>query len=527
MSGELVDKGIDEEERDDAPKGRRRTLTWVAAGVAVAALAGGALLVAKPWSNDDRDGGTAKPTASTMPRPPSDPSAVPTLSSHLMLDEVPEGYIVQWVNDAPNDVVDDGAPMSANVLLSAKGATVDDGPWLSATVVLLDRFERKSFDPDAYVTSADGVAVTIGSLKGSYVAKDFSDNSQLVFGPVKEGYVVTLSSKGLTRADLTSIAAELDLDESSQDEVAWPLFGATVDTLGLVTLTSYTQESNMFGGGPVGIVFGGFGGNTTDVSYSSDTASLTVSNSVAPEGLDVLTLAHFGLSKAKDVTVHDLPAVTGELPGGFGMSAVMWLEGGRLVVVVGSGTDTLLAMAESVRPADDSEWSDLNDQVQEIDGNFGQPSQTWLIASGDLEDATTWAIEGSVDEDGRFTLCSSSFTSDSSSASGCSAGEKVDGPAVLDAGSLGTDGPLAEGYVAVAPNDTEGAVLRFTADDGAVTEVPLKVVRDDWPFQAAAIAITSDGEITIVAADGTVLASQTVSVPGSGPFTSDSTFFGS
>lgn len=515
MSGELVDKGIDEAERDDAPNGRRRGLLWAGLGATVAVVAAGSLIVTEPWSNDDS---SSTPAASTVPRPTSDTSPEPTLSSHLIIGDVPEGFVVQWLND--NEVngpgVDDGSAMSTNVLLTAKGATIEDGPWLSATVMLLDRFERKSFDPDVYTSSGDGVAVTINGLKGSYVAKDFNDMSQLVYGPVKEGYAVTLSSKGLSRADLTSIATELDLDEAPQDAIAWPLFGATVDTLDLQTLTSYAQPFNGFGGSPEALAFGGFGGEGTSVNYGTDTESAVVTNAVPAAGMDVLMLARFGLSKSKDVTVHELPAVMGEIAGGFGMTVVIWLEGGRVITVAGSEGTNVLDMAQSVRVADDSEWSDLNDLANQNNGGPGDIQPTWLIAAGDLDDSTTWTIEGDVDDNGSFTLCSSSTTIDSSSNSGCSSQSKVEEASILDAGSLGVGGSTAEGYAALVPTGVEGAVLRFTSTDGVVTDVPLKVIRDDWGFQAAGFAVTVDGELSIVAADGSVLASLTVAAPEQG-----------
>jgi len=524
MSGELVDKGVDAEERDDPSANRRRARRRLGIGGAAVAVAAGALVATAPWSSDgDTSNGSAKSTSTTTARSSSGSVEEPTLSSRLIVGDLPDGYSVQWVDEPVDDGSIDELPLATNVLLAADGALADDGPWLTATVVLLDRFERKSFDPEAYVSTGDGVAVTVGDLKGSYVATDFSDHSVLAFGPVKEGYVVTFNSKGLTKADLLSIAGEMDLDESTSDALAWPLFGPAVDELRLQTVTSYTDASSGFGGGPLSVALGSFGGGT-NVNYGSNDDTLSLSNSVPPAGMDVLTLARFGLSKAKDVTVHDLPAVIGEIGGGFGVSAVMWLEGGRLVTVVSGDGDGLLEIAESVRPADDSEWNALNDAAQT--GDFGQPQQTWLIGVGELEDATTWLIEGSVGDGGDLTLCVNNSSVDSSGG-GCTTGEPVGGPAVLDAGMLGMDGPTAEGYVAVVPNDVVGAVLRFTADDGAVTEVPLKVVRSDWSFQAAAIAVTSDGEIRVVSADGTVLTTLTVSVQGTGPLTSDVTDFSS
>lgn len=508
MTDGLVDKGIDEDERDDAPRGSRRRRTALIGGGVVAALAIGGLAIAQPWAASDDD--TAAPgVAPLITQRPSAELVIPELSNRLAASVVPEGLMPTWVNDGEtNDFPDDGTTMAANVLLVGEGADFTDGPWVGVTVSLLDKFERKSFDPSQYLMSADGQQLQINGLDGMFAKNDFGgDTSELVYGPVNEGYVVTLSAIGLTQADMVDIAAELSLQESDDDAVAWPQFGATVGELGLTPMASYEQPSFGFGGGFQLVALGGSSPNATSVNYSSEAGdSVAISNDIAIPGLDTLAMARFVIAKEKEVTVHDQPAVTGSIDELFGGTVVVWQEGGRSMSVYASGDVDVVAIAESVSEFDEQEWADLIAEAEANQGDdfSGQPSETWLIGAGELEDATTWLVEGSVDEDGKVTWCTGALSADSSS-TGCNSSGGVEVSAIIAVGSVGADGDAAPAYVATVPIATVGAVLRFTADDGTVTEAPIREIRPEWPFLAAATAVTDVGRLEIIGADGTVI----------------------
>ena len=130
-----------------------------------------------------------------------------------------------------------------------------------------------------------------------------------------------------------------------------------------------------------------------------------------------------------------------------------------------------------------------------------------MIGVGDTQDSSTWVIEGEVDDDGRLAICSSLMRVNESS-SGCGGYEPVVSPGLTLVANVGMADPSL-GYVAAVPNGTE-ATMRFTGDDSAVVEAPLRVIRPEWPFLAAAVYLEQPGLLEIVDADGTVLISQEV-----------------
>lgn len=513
MTDGLVDKGIDEDERDDVPGlggGRRARIALIGGGV-VAALALGGLAIAQPWAGDDGSA-DGQPSAVTVAIP--DGGAEPSeLSNRLAPAALPDGFVPTWISDGElDDFMDPDSPISTNVLLVGEGATYAEGPWLGVTVVLLDKFERKEFDPLQYVMAADGQPLMINGLEGIFAKDEFGgDTSELAFGPVNEGYVVTLSSIGLTQAEMVAVATELMLREEDGAAVAWPQFGAKVGELALAPMASYQMPSFGFGGGFQTMPIGGSSPSSTSVNYSNeDGDSLAVSNEVVIPGLDTLAMARFAIAEAKDVTVHDQPAVHGTFDEDFlAGSVVVWEEGGRTMSVFAMGDVDVIAIAESVTELDDQAWADLAAEAeanQDEDFNFDEPAETWLVDAGELDDGTTWLVEGAVDDDGEVTWCFGALQS-SSSSTGCESSTSVEVPSLERVGIVGADGDIAPVYVAVVPLDTVGAVLRFTDADGAVVETPLHEVRPEWPFLAAAAAGTEVGTLEIVAADGTVVES--------------------
>lgn len=512
MTDGLVDKGIDEDERDDGTARRNtRTRQWVIGGGAVLALAAGGLAITRPWEGSDDTHGKA-PAAGVTIAPPAGERVEPELSNRLAIGELPEDYRVQWVTDGENGVFDGlGEPMSTNVILAGPTATVTDGPWLSVTVVLLDKFDRRQFEPIDFVAASDGLDLRINELDGVFATNDFDDSVELAFGPMNEGYVVTMAAVGLTQAEMVAVATELQLSESASEAVAWPQFGPKVSELELQPLASFEQPNSGFGGGP-GMQFGVLSGSTptaTSVSYATaDFEMISLTNDAVIPGLDMLELVRFITQDAQDVTIHGQPAVMGSMDERFGGSVIAWAEGGRSVVLFTMGElDDPVALAESVKVLDEGAWADLATEAEanQEEGDFSsEPSETWLIGAGELEDSTTWLVEGAVDEDGNATWCTAAMDNGSSS-TGCNSSGKVEAPAIVSIGTVGADGDFAPAYVAAVPVGTVGAILRFTAGDGTVVETSIHEVRPDWPVLAAAIAVTEVGTLQIVAADGTAM----------------------
>jgi len=509
MADELVDKGIDADEIDgsDESPGRRK-VWWLAAGAVLAAVVG-TLAVTRPWSNASDEGDRA--SVITVARPADVDPIVPELTHHLALGVLPEGYELSYVSDGETDGFDEFADsaLGTYVLLAAPGASSEDGPWLSVAVTLLDKFERREFDPTVYISAAEPKEVRVGELRGAFAADNFSGNSELLFGPVNEGYLVSLSSEGLTQAELTASALELQLDEEVDGTVAWPVFGPSLAPFDLQPVVSFVNPSSGFGiGGPFGLLATATM-SSTEVAYESagQAQQISVVNSVAPAGLDVLALARFAVTDAVDTTVHGFPAVSGRLEAFIGGALVAWLEGGRTVIVFSADPDIdIVALAESVEALDDAEWTALVDEGEFDEGGFdGGPDETWVIGVGDAADSTTWVIEGDVDEAGKLVLCTTMMRVNESS-SGCGSYEAPEVPGITLVGDFGMGGRPTSGYVATVDNDTV-ATFRFTGEDGAVEVAPLAVVRPEWPFQAAALYVEQPGVIELLAADGSVLVS--------------------
>ncbi|MEQ1701600.1 MAG: hypothetical protein ABMA25_15940, partial [Ilumatobacteraceae bacterium] len=108
-----------------------------------------------------------------------------------------------------------------------------------------------------------------------------------------------------------------------------------------------------------------------------------------------------------------------------------------------------------------------------------------------------------------LTLCLSTITANSSG-SGCSGnGELVDAPVILKAGALG--GVFGVAIVAAVPVADGGAMVRFTEQNGDVTETLLADKTPNLPFHAAALAVTQPGTLEIISSDGRVLATDEIS----------------
>ena len=173
-------------------------------------------------------------------------------------------------------------------MLAAPGAT-SDGTWLSVSVDLLDRFDRRSFEPSTYIGDPGGRKVAIGDVDGFYVESGWTGSHMLVFGPVNDGFAVSFDAEGLTQAQMVSIAEEMTLKEDADRALAQPVFGPKAAELGLVLVTAFDQESWGFGGGAMISVTGGLTPFGTSMSYVTDEGhTITVANEAVPDGMDLL-----------------------------------------------------------------------------------------------------------------------------------------------------------------------------------------------------------------------------------------------
>lgn len=515
-----MDKGVDADEIDvpdeigEQHLGRPARRRWIAGGaIAALVVAGGvAFAVARDDGADGADG--ASGDRSTPSAAPQGDLPAPDLDWRLVVGEVPAGFELQWINapEARDGGFEEFGVAQRVQLLAGAGADLKDGPWLATTVQLLDRFERRNFDPMNYVDASQATGTRVGSYPGAFYDDPFAGTSTLLFGPVDDGYAVAISFAGIDRAEVSQLAAELTIDESSDTEAGRAVLGPAAAELGLEPLADFEASSWGFGGGvPIFSSLVGGSANGTSVTYESDIGGLTLTNSPLVAGLDPLVVGEFMLAGDEAVAVHGLPALVGEYSGfGFDINAVVWVEGGRSISLIGLlEPDALVAAAESVRVADRDEFDDLLRQVEQRQGgDIGVPEETWLLGMGDLEDSTTWYVEGDIDvDDGgtTLTICSGASGPSESSTSCGEASIDVQAPTLTDGPVVGLN-VVYPTLIAMVDIDLEGAVLRFTSDDGTVTETALRIVRDDWPVRVMAIAIDRPGRAELIGADGTVLA---------------------
>ena len=515
---DLVDKSEDESESEAGVRrrARRRTLLIGLGGGTVVAAGVIALLIAQPWADDATAPESSVEAAGSASAGSSGQTEAvdPELSNRLMLSPPPEGFEVQYVNDPAGpgggDVFTDQAVGTMDIsLFRGADATYTDGPWIAVSVSLLDRFERANFQPFNYVDQSTFRKATVGGLQAA-IGKNFDESQALVYGPVNDGFAVSISAIGVPEAQLLAIAEEITLDEDGA--TATPVFGAALSAVGLEPFLRYTAPS--WGGVQVGVQLPGlFGGDPTSTSIGYTTSEgfddyISITNQPLSGDFDTLALARFVIADGEDVSVHGVPALAGTMPKAFGKQPiVLWAEGGRLIVVTTSqGVESLVDIAESVAVASDEDWAAAFEQSQSNQGQFQPAPETWLIAAGDLEDGATWLIEGGLDDDGELVLCGFTMTADSGSSSGCIPAQVAAAPSILEGGTIGFNGTGVT-IVALGPLD-EDVLLRYTTVDGDVSETPLRVIQSEWEYTAGALVPAAPGIAELIGADGRVIASK-------------------
>lgn len=509
------------------PPARRR---WIAPAAAVAALAvgvGGTLAAVRPWEDDpattseasapagDEDGATPELAETETTRP-----ALP--ERRFVLDPPPDGYEVTWLNDPGELTADElgmGGTTGTTVLLVGNGATLADGPWLTVNARPLDQFEQPGWSPTMNMPTETSRELPVGEYRGA-VGESWDGTPVLTFGPVDDEYVVSLNTRGITEQQLIAVAGSVVV-EGGRAKLAADALPAPMEVL--------ATQDGMYDASPMSM-FNQYG-SSISVSYTEGgftamntaaTGTITLQHQIA-SGDDPLRVARFLFGDPVDTEVGALPAVSGTLDafGGFGSRAVTWVDQGDAITLFSTNTDDLdlMTAAAAVVEASADTWDELLDEAEarqrEMEEAFSNPPDAWFIGAGDLDDSTTWLVEGSFSETGAFNASVSEFTGNGSSFGG--GGGMPNGPATeIPSVQVQSSGGAATVIVALGPVEPAGAVLRVTLDDGTVTEVPLRTIRPDWPASAAAWGVDSNREGTaeLVAPDGSVLASAALSGGG-------------
>lgn len=341
--------GRSERERDpEAPDAPPRSWPWISAVAVVLVAAMVALLAWSPWS-----GGTS--LVLTDPRP-----AESELTERLVFDEPP-------------------SELRLAVLGREDGGGNDSGPiWNSESIGYFFGAPGATFDPDdgtdrwfgffALPSDHPSTPLVFGQREIAGAPAEVSDETEgalvdMAWGPV-DGYTFTAAGSQMTIDEAVTIAEQLRIvdgrpvvvDDSVLDGMEG--LGAFGDYVALATLVQYAQNNGRGVDGLIGLYYGFDGHSVVSVQGNESTLDL-VGFVMDPD--------------AEERTVHGQRAVgftKGAGPfGGFDTSTVLWWEGGRVVLVAGDGDlSATFDLAESVRPATDEEWAEVEAHVEIISG---------------------------------------------------------------------------------------------------------------------------------------------------------------
>jgi hypothetical protein len=496
---------------DSTSSGRRRRWILPVALLATLAVGVGGTLAAVQLTKDDEatvsTSGGSDETSDTV-------AEIALPATRYAFAEAPADMELSWISDPDRE--DQGGmgdqPYGSLVLLAGADATYSKGPWVTVMARGLAEWERGSelmsslpFDTSTAKT------VKIGGTYDGKLGTSWDGSTVLGFGPVDEDYVVLMSAEGLSDQQLVEVASGVQLADGE------PRLDPSVLPMEMDVLA---KADGVWDSAPTAFINSArsISLNYAAAAQTPDSAYVSLQYWVQRND-DVLSLATFMLDDAEEITVHGKPAVLGtpsqNFGGGFDSRTVVWSEDDNTFVLSVNNGDELdpAALAESVVPADSAEWDDLYAEMQarqkEQEEFYNNPPDSWLIAAGDLDSSTTWAIEGGLmdaERGGGFIISTSEMSANSSGMSGGfdPVNALTEFPTVL----VRDDGMESTTIVALGPLDPAGSILRVTLDDGQVIELPLRTIRPEWPASAAAVAVSAErsGTAELLGADGTVLA---------------------
>jgi hypothetical protein len=507
---DLVDKGEDESERDDVVRSRSRTRRMALIGGVVALVAAGSVGAWALFSGNDEQGSASDDSAEESRLPSSGSTSAEADDTELRFAPSAAGdWKVQWVELTENGNGGfEGDPNSTTQVWIEPGASLDQGTWLQVRVQLLDRFERRSFNPANYIDMSRAKEVRVGDYEGVYVGDDFDGSSSLMYGPVLEGYAITLTGNDIPEAQFQQLAAELELAERSDLALADARLGPVFESMEM-TLVGEFESYGYYGTG-FSSPLDSFSSRAFNVSYSDGVdgyIGLTVRSSANTE--QYASLAAFVLSDVQEVTVQGHAGIAGTAPiergGG---SAVYWSDGDRLFQMAGQAeVDELLALAESVEQLTDADVEEMREEAMAGQQGMTQ-EESWIIDAGDDDDGVTWIIEGVLDDDGQLLICPSVMSNTGASTSDCSTDLELPAdPALLEGPEVGWNATTPSA-IAAAPADQPGYILRFTPVGEAPIDRVLHPVTEIDQLLAAQV-IYVPGTVELIAPDGTVVDSTT------------------
>ncbi len=481
----------EDDEPDVATRPNRRRWVTPAAITSVIGIAVAGLLVWSPWRTDETksfpDGATPNLT----------------LTEELVFDNPPaELAAASLGNISGENQFFGGLSDAEGYFFAEPGVTWDvfaersNGTWAAFFSVK----QGSEFEPDLELDDSEtagtvqNTPAVIGSVAGG--------TREITFGPV-DGWIFSVVSSDMSLPESLNFAEAVGVDDGvptlSTDRVLGTMvpigdiadYTVAVNTLIQATTPFVVQP------GIVSVHYGDFDGDFEDggVAYSIATQPVASGTTMA--------MLRFALGGQEGQSVHGQDAiVVDDMSDPFGAggevgSVVAWVEGGRLIVVVGAdGIEATLALAESVRPATEDEWAEVVD-VSEVSfipddvTSIQVGSGVTLYEGVDAETGTTFALTAQIGEDGAMSICTEQQSADAAE-SAC------DAEIFLDVSLLRyTDGPTGRQFVYAMVERGLGAdaEIRITLADGTVDTFPLVELSADLPGLAAATVLPDEFEL--------------------------------
>lgn len=451
-----------------APYRRPRwVMPTAVAGVVAIAVSG--FLVWAPWS------GNATTSFGSGDAPEL------TLTERLVFDDPPAELAGSELGEPSSNAFFGGFEDAEGYFFAEPGVTADffsgesTGRW--AAFFAVPESEDDLDVPDGPQTIVQGVPARIST----------NDNEQQIeFGPVN-GQMFSVVTSGMPLTESLEFANAVSVENGTPTVTRGALgdmqpIGDVADYTTVLTTLFATTD---FGSQP-GVVLVQYGEVTID---DEGDVGLLYALATQPVVSDrTLGMLHFLFGETASAVVHGQPAVVVDQTDEISEAAfVIWVEGGRIIVVIGpSDATSILELAESVRPATDDEWAEV-EAVERTSGFDDFPVEPPDQSIALYESADGSEVLTAQFDDGLLSVCTERRADDGMSAS-CNSMNLE--PPIL-AQHTSQDGKRF--VVAIVSRDViEPAELRITLADGTVETLPMRDVSNQLPGPATAAPLPDD-----------------------------------
>lgn len=315
------------------------------ATVAIIATAA-ALLVWKPWVNDFKI---------RLAFPAATPTE-PTLTEQLVFDVAPAELTAASLGKVEGDVdafADAGGYFFGEPEANLRLGQIDTGRWALFYASAAD--DETDFESRGQAA----IEVTIQGAPGQLLAAVGDPLTRLAFGPLN-GLLYTVVASELSHEEAIAFADVVTFDDGAP---AVSDISALDGMMPLFSVEDFSMANSLLLGA---ISSESSQPQVVSTHYGLESERFTVTSQRAPDaglaplqflfGGEIDAVVHGEQALSFDVdTTDSLFALDVDLG-----SVVAWVEGGRLVMVTGQlPLAELLALAESVRPATEAEWSEI------------------------------------------------------------------------------------------------------------------------------------------------------------------------